>query len=513
MTRQARSSNRNLWCTVILVIAGLSSGDAFTQESNRKEEPVPQAQQLLQQAESLIEPLGPSYRDTVLQQLVGAYLGLGKRDHALRLANQLHFVPYRQNAITQVAKDASEAGDQATASRIIQDFKRWLTAGALPLDPATKLMPAKQREMTHVQTVITCLRDIGTAQVSMGDSAAALQTCAEALNWIGKLDVPEQGWVALRDLAAVQAIAGDLDGALRSVRNIPDAGRKSEALFAVLQARANAGDAEGVLRMLESDLADSPMGMLRISVIGQLAARTDSQAVNALLDEMRSKAGSPEQREQIELLIEASMFDSYLQADDFEAARQLLGTITDAESKARFALRMAEKQSQAGDVAGALETINSLPSPDDRIQSRLAMLYAESGAIDKAREALAKLPSPPPDPLVYLALAEGYATTGDSEAAVAQLDKALHAAKGLPAYQNPDQYNGRAAVVHAKLGNYDRAVELLESTTIGSDYAWQQAAVAAAQTNGVENALTLVDKVHKPVLKAYLLIGLAESSN
>ena len=96
---------------------------------------------------------------------------------------------------------------------------------------------------------------------------------------------------------------------------------------------------------------------------------------------------------------------------------------------------------------------------------------------------------------------------------VAQIDLALQAAKKLPAYQNPDQYNGQAAVVYALLGNYERAGELLQSTTIGNEHAWKQAAAAAAETGGRDAVRTLGNKTNKPVLRVYVLIGMAESGD
>ena len=111
----------------------------------------------------------------------------------------------------------------------------------------------------------------------------------------------------------------------------------------------------------------------------------------------------------------------------------------------------------------------------------------------------------------YFEIARAQAEAGDTTAAAKSLDAALKASRGLHSAMNPSQFTGRAAIVHATMGDYDRAFELVLSVDPRARTHFViEIGKARAKAGHVVDAIDMAKQIGSPTDRAHYLIGVAK---
>jgi hypothetical protein len=200
---------------------------------------------------------------------------IGERPSRARVAYDMtDGQPY---ALLRVAKVQREAGDTAGARETLRDgFRsvsehpkmrgrdgRYLQIAhgqfvAGDLDGAARTVGAMEEYRSEI------LASLARAHAAGGDDAAARTAFARALIDARRTAQEPLNLGPRSHLAMIQAMAGDVPGALKTVRSIGDELYERSALLNVVSARAMAGDVAGALRLCldESKTPDEPRSAL-----------------------------------------------------------------------------------------------------------------------------------------------------------------------------------------------------------------------------------------------------------
>jgi tetratricopeptide (TPR) repeat protein len=361
--------------------------------------------------------------------------------------------------------------------------------------------------------VISSLRDIALTQAQMNDSQAALETCRKALKLIEKVGTPNQKAVSLRDIAGVQAVAGDVIAAQQTAEVILEPSYQEQAIASIIRAQAGSGDYEGALQTVEklARPADALMSLARIADAQAKAGQVEQARQLAHLAKAKAKALSPRQASHIGDTIARSIVAAQAKSGNFAEAFQTLKSVNNPRIRSSLISVIAKEQENRGDLTGALETLMSSIEPTPDVLVTLAHLKAKSGDPLGALQIAEKISEPLPRVSAYLDIARAQAETGDNTAATASLETMLTASKQLPPAFNPSQFKGKAAIVYATIGNYSRAIELVQAgDSMSRSFFLIQIGRMRAKTGDVAGAIAMAKQMGSHADQANGLIGVAE---
>ncbi len=330
------------------------------------------------------------------------------------------------------------------------------------------------------------MRDTAQAQLDAGDKAAALQTCAlevqriaagSVTNNIDDAELLASGFlpgfmpaVELRDIAVIQAKAGDSKGALASARSIhpqapSDREYQEQAYGLLAQALAEVGDsagaAEAMRYLAQVQGPGYPLAFGYAQIARALAKRED---VKSALDQAAvvagidwSKSGAPGSSV---LLTTATATNVVLQMacqglierGDFAAARATAAHLpepgsgsastgaapfpsaTKSQVLAQIALALAER----GQVAEAQSILDAMR---DKSPPLLAAVQTEieerNGEWEAASNRVQALPDPFYRGVEFVRLATMETSKGRTNEALATLARAMEGASATPPSANP----------------------------------------------------------------------------
>ena len=211
-----------------------------------------------------------------LGALAEAQARIGEVDAAKRTAKVSGGGPFgdepemtalRVEALCRVSGVESKAGDLVGARQTLRDAVGLLDAG-----PRTGGRSGRYRRIARGQMAVGDLDGatrsfeatkgrnpedlalLARAQAARGEHAEARATFGRALGEVDRLvaerTTPDS---ELAELAEVQAMAGDVPGALKAARAIFDETRRAWAAERVVAARAMAGDVAGALKLVQED--------------------------------------------------------------------------------------------------------------------------------------------------------------------------------------------------------------------------------------------------------------------
>jgi hypothetical protein len=192
---------------------------------------------------------------------------------------------------------------------------------------------------------------------------------------------------AVQEIAAAQAVRGDVAGALAHVAALahgPDAQAARQAVAAALARAGRQADALGVVGHARDDLGRD--GVLAAIVVARLEAGDRPAAALAALHSARGAVGP-----------QSTMLEAYLLARDGKAsqAHRLAAGVADDTWLFGFVQR-AHAQARAGDLAGARATAGHIPAGDLREsgQAAIASGQARGGDVAAALATAGRLPEP-----------------------------------------------------------------------------------------------------------------------
>jgi tetratricopeptide (TPR) repeat protein len=362
---------------------------------------------------------------------------------------------------------------------------------------------------------------------------AAEATLREALPIADTLDerrVPGRN-EALGIIAAAQAKAGDVEGALRtaaSVENVKDetlrqtAGdAKALVLLDIAAAQAEVGDVKGALKTAEGIKHSFEIPSFKVSALARIAIaqakagdragaeHTFRQALETI-NAFRQRIRTPDEKFLLGGFVRISLQEiavARARAGDFKGALETAAAIEDEVTKADALREIAKLQAKAGDQAAARSTC---------VQALGVMSKIEAHSLKV--EALVEI-------------AKAQAEIGDRPASAKTLEQALQAASATYNF-GPEAHNTanarsespqhrqrrdaltEIAVVQARAGDIKSALKTA-GTIKGnsSDFqgsALQKIAEAQAEAGDVRGALEWANTQTSPAAKSRALLGVAE---
>ena len=318
-------------------------------------------------------------RQEALRAVTRAQAAASDVPGALRTAESAGSGPARDGMLAGVALVQAEAGD---------------VVGALKI--AALLSDDRSRAAVLVR--------IGSAQAGAGDVAGGLQTVSlvqslqdqdpdveatlahlHALNkdftkavQIAKSLRSGRGTMVLAAVPALQAKAGDLQGALKTVDEIPDVrwhgtSWRALALHGVVAALADRGDLVRA-RLIAGSMLDRSVQPLAVMVVARAQARSGDVA-GAL--QTVAKIHDAETRSTATNAIALAL----ARRGNATAALQVATTVTDADRRHRIVAAVAEAQAELGDLAGARATAATIDAEGSRQGAawRIAVAAAKGG--------------------------------------------------------------------------------------------------------------------------------------
>jgi len=354
------------------------------------------------------------------------------------------------------------------------------------------------------------LRRLGLAQDEAGDAAGARDTFADLLR--EPAPEPERGLrpVALAGAAAIQAGAGDFDGARVTLRLARRRARGLRGEWLALARRAMAfaqvaiGDLDGATKTVSTllkdalraeDADDDEEGTLRNAA---------EHGVLAGLQVARQLAndGQPEQARKLlrkvdkasHLLLSPNLISelacAHVELGQYVRAAKVADRDSIGAAADRMAVVMAARQAEASDLSAALATAGQISGLRDRQRAwrEIALTLAEQGHRDRAAAILVdgatQLSAGEGNDMVVLALIEiatAQASIGAEQSWPATLAQAHDLALSLDAQGQHDFLLSQIGVCSAELGDIRRACQVADDVAL-SAYRAGQVKFAAAKS-------------------------------
>ena len=479
------------------------------------EQPVgqPTPLEILAQAEQIAQSL-PTYERDFASSLATSRARAGDLDGALERVDKIRFIPYRQGTLTGIARIIHQRGDPTKARKLLADFADRLLRGDFPDDddPTLRFLSPQVVEVAHKRMVIESLRDIARAQSEMGDPQAALDTCRNALKLIEQIEAPQRA-VNFRDIAVDQARAKDVAAALQTAEKISDPSSKDEAIGLISQAQAETGDWQGALRSVERITGGGYSAVMALMTIAHAQVQ-NGQFEQARATAQLAKATKSFDRQQAESVdddVAGWIVQAQLRTGDLPGANETLQSIKNPRFKSLAVGSIARWQGSKGDLKGALATLLAVDPPTDDTLRALAEMKAMSGDSAGALQNAKQISDPTRRMMAYFEIASAQAKAGDMATAAKSLDAALKASRGLQPYQNPSQFYGHAAIIHAKMGEYNRAVE--RALAVGPEFRPRfltEIAKMRTKAGDVAGAVEMAKQLGSSADQVNALIGVAE---
>jgi hypothetical protein len=284
---------------------------------------------------------------------------------------------------------------------------------------------------------------------------------------------------AFAAIAGAQAVAGDVEGALKTAEGInsPNDQARAAAFAGIARAQAAAGDIEGALKTVE----------LTVNRTSALAAIAGAQAAAGDLE------GALKTVEGINFLNDlpsalAQIAGGQAAAGDVGGALKTAKSIKDAPFyRASAFAAIAGAQAVAGDVEGALKTAEGIKSPNDQASAFAAIAGAQvkAGDIEGALKTAEAISSSSYQAKAFAAgafaaIARAQAAAGDVEGALKTAALGKKAALGE---SQKDRASAFAAIAHAQAasGDVEGALKTVEGVQDSLFRATAFTSIAAAR--------------------------------
>ena len=336
------------------------------------------------------------------------------------------------------------------------------------------------------------LRDAAQAQAKAGDRQSARDTFAAALAAASDIHQPSARAIALRRIAEAQIEAGEEQSArdafavaaVAAAQSVTDDPLPVWVARNVAYLRTRAGDIDGALIVARS--VDDPRGRADIFAVialemakaggAQTAPDTFAAAVDAALAD-----NSPDGR--VQNLITIALAQT--EAGDAQSARDTLSAALvaardpalDSFERAVFFVEIASAQARAGDIDGALATVQIFDDAasdvsgirfmdgaytTDRVLGIIASEHTEAGRIDSALALARGIGGAAERDYSFRDIASAQAEAGD-------IDGALATTRDIGDPRERDTALRDIASAQAKAGDYDRASATIQSIDGVSD--------------------------------------------
>ncbi|GKY89572.1 hypothetical protein [Sinisalibacter aestuarii] len=299
---------------------------------------------------AMLDARNRSARVQALENLAVEQAAVGEVDAAFETVVAIDN-PYRrseaQAAIaTSVARSGDIAGAIRAASRIATDY--WFSSDQPRFKIASGLV-SRSGEFDHFW-FYEALVNIAVVQARGGDIVGALKTAKS---------IPDQGGRsrAMAQVAVVQAETGDIDGARATAGRIEAAYGDQEAVTAIAAGLAMTGDAAGALALAQDIQRAYGDGAALVAVAAQQARAGDFEAS---LDTVR-KIDVVQDR----VRAQAAISREIAQNGRLDEAMTVLSQLTDAKDRFNTMADIAAMLTRAGEAEAALEMIRSGASRRD----------------------------------------------------------------------------------------------------------------------------------------------------
>ena len=397
---------------------------------------------LLDNAIAAAETVGRSdTRDEIGFSIAAALAELGRLDDAVATAGQISNPRILAEAQGAISAAAARAGDFARARRIalsiVDSQIRSVRVGALQ---TVAVHQASVGEVDAAFDTVLAIDNpfrrseaqaaIAAAVARSGDVPGAIRAAVKiATNYwftedqqdmkvasglVNRSKDFDQFWFheALGTIAEVQAMDGDLLGAMKTARAIPDADGRSRAASRIAAIQAGSGDIAGA----------------RATAAGIEVAYGDLDAMVAI-----AKATAA--------------------AGDFDGARVIAGTLARGYGDHAALVALAIAQAERGLTEAALATAAGIETLDGRAQalSGISLALAREGRLDDALAAVATIP----------ARSDRARVVGEMAVSMAATDpgRAIEVAAAHVGPRDRDEIVVAVALAQARAGDVEGAIE------------------------------------------------------
>ena len=318
-------------------------------------------------------------RDRALSKIAETQVKAGDPDGALQIAKLIKWAYYRAKALSEIGKVQATAGDGPaaettlalaiqTAGQIRSTTNRGTSlsniadaqAKAGNIDEA--LQTAKQ--ITNATLRAEALTKIAATQAEIGNNVAATTMLAFAMQAATQIGDSETGTqepyrgaiyrdAAFTNIAAIQARAGDTDGALQTAKLIEWAAFRGSALSNIADAQAKARNIDEAFQTAKQ-IANATSRAEALSKIAATQAKTGNRAAARTTFALAIRTAK-----QISDRLGARLCDivaTQAQAGDTDGALQIARQIDDATSRACALSKIAKVLAKAGEIRKAIDT-------------------------------------------------------------------------------------------------------------------------------------------------------------
>lgn len=274
----------------------------------------------------------------------------------------------------EAVADAMAIDDVSARTEILAEIAReGLVAGLISgaIDAGRRIeMPYWTTFLGHDSRAFL-LAKLATAQAARGDMAGARLTFAEAIDDAKVIDNVDHRAAGLRVIAGLQAEAGEVFGAVRTIRGIDVPSWRVGEIFPATETRASW---LAKLAKAQADSGDTAGAKASFAI-----AVEDTEAIrDADLGKLRDIVRNGALRDIAKYQAEAGFVTE---------ARRTAHKIEDANRRASALGDIAAAQARVGDIAGAIETARGIEEDGSRRHAfgEIAVAQAEAGDIAGAR--------------------------------------------------------------------------------------------------------------------------------
>jgi tetratricopeptide (TPR) repeat protein len=340
------------------------------------------------------------------------------------------------------------------------------------------------------------LADIAIEQSKLGDRAAAEATFEQALRSARAL-VPDDSRMAIVNVIAARAKAGDFDGALKDVASIADRAERFEALSQInLRDRVVDTKILGrILRMIEADGVSPEFA--QGSILSK--AWVTSIKIEPLIAMALAQAAANDRAEAGKML---------------QRARQTVEALAEEDTRHHWLGQIARALVKMGDAAEASRMAGAIGKTERNWKSHILTMLAEAHADigDPANrkawdDALRAAETGNEKVRVLLKIANAQMSAGDHEAALRTLEQALVVERSMTWKElatgpllGRDFVEARIAEVRAEAGDITGAVRLANTIKHNQVQGDALAGIAAAQaaSGDIKGALETAGTIRPP---------------
>ncbi len=405
----------------------------------------------------------------------------------------------------KMAEFPSETADHAEAVRAqmlaeIAEAEHRAGRNAVPTLQVAASCARQSRDHASAEVSTNALLRVAVAWARVGKEAEAAAIFREVTDEIRVRSSRD----SQHELALAQAQAGDLAAARRTAETIDTRYFRTKALTAIAVELALADRIEEALAIVQ-DL-DAKAALVEIAILADPPGRAREIYASCLTNgRAESWIGSL----QTEALSRIALVQA--RAGDFEAADATVGSIADVERRFDPQSQLADLEAGMGRFDRALERAGALEADEWTQSDLLRSIAVHLVRANRTRDALAvveKIRHGWVKNTAHAEVAAALAGLGDLDAAQESLRR--HQIGSL--YSDPYcEAAGAIAVLHAKLGQVERAFQAFQELPDSKFTAPTLAGIARALTGTEEvgRAAAVADALIKPEMRAAALAEIA----